>query len=319
MRNTITTLAIITTLGACVVENEPSLEDEEAVDEETYSSQEQAIQDGSLATAWQRDRAIDLQNCTGTRISSRHVLTALHCDPQVGQVVFGYGDTSTHSDTSKARTIVAVARPPGTNWDYDDWTDSSGEFADMAIVTLSSPADWGSSATLAWTYPGDDHYGYKVGRGNHEGDPNPDAELRYRGDYTYSDSDDGGGFLTNQAGVDPGDSGGPYYYGNRVLGTLTGKILDLVWRGRHCSVPEHLSWILSAIGWTWPHGTVQNDFVRSGAILGVMYRSERICQYACDHTGSCVAYNHYAALNMCQMLSTVTGGSSADGWRSDAK
>src|SRR5690606_35430921 len=132
---------------------------------------------------------------------------------------------------------------------------------------------------------------------------NNSGVLRQRSDYTYSDDDSGGGFLTNQAGVNPGDSGGPFYYGNRVLGTLTGKILDIVWRGRHTSVPHHLSWILSTIGYRWSGGPVQTGVLRSGTTQSILIgRPERVCQYACQHTSSCEAYNFMPGLNYCYLM-----------------
>lgn len=299
--------------GAACVET-----DDEAVDDEVaLGDSEQAIEDGSAASAWQLARAADLGNCTGTRIGSRHVLTALHCSPRVGNTVRFY-TTGPAADPSTQRTITAVSRPGCTQWDATthDWTDCGGDFADFAVVTLDAPVTVGTAATLAWAYPGSDRVGQKVGAGNHEDVSNLGGVLLQRSDYTYSDDDGGGGFLTNQAGVNPGDSGGPFYYGGRVLGTLTGKIVDIVWRGRHTSVPHHLDAILARIGYAWAGDPVESGTYRTGTVASFLVRSEQVCKYACEKTSSCVAFNHLAGLNYCYLLSSVTDTSSLGGWRS---
>ena len=73
------------------------------------------------------------------------MLTALHCVcsrpegsdtcfSKVGTTVKFY-TTGPGSTSTESRTVARILRKPGTEWDSDDedWTDSNGDFADLAI------------------------------------------------------------------------------------------------------------------------------------------------------------------------------------------
>ena len=47
--------------------------------------------------------------------------------------------------------------------------------------------------------------------------------------------------------------------------------------------------------------------------------SERVCQYACERTASCDAYNYYPTLRMCYLLSSVTQTFGMSNWKSALK
>lgn len=322
-KRTRVTFAITAALSACAI-------DEEGTEPELDTSAYEINGNDEPAEPWMVDRAIMLVTfsdgkwvrvCTGTLISPIHVLTALHCSPVMSDDVAFY-TTNDGFDVDLRRNVVAVQTPPGTNPATDDWDASNGQFADIAVLTLGLPMRGSVPATLAWTYPGDGVAGAKVGGGRHDGDDNEEGELRWVLDTTYTDSDDenDGQFLTSHSRFDPGDSGGAFYRGGRLLGVTTGE--KLVWgvmRGVHTSVPDHLDWILGAIGYQWPHGTIQSA-VRSGALLETLLgRTQRECTYACDKHGQCVAFNYLPNLQQCQLLSTVTGSASSSAWRSDAK
>jgi Trypsin len=144
------------------------------------------------ASQYYLDRAIKLPACTATRISARFALTAAHCGSNPNQTVQFY-KTGPGVDTLSSSDIVAVHVRPGVNASTCDHTysdgciDSSGDFADIAILELAAnneddEADLeGHQATLAWVYPGYGVDGMKVGAGQHNGMANerhPEAAPR---------------------------------------------------------------------------------------------------------------------------------------------
>src|SRR5688500_13166634 len=122
-------------LTACLSEPTPTLG--EAT---TYINGDNVM----AASQYQLDRAIALGNCTATRISARWAITASHCQPMVGQNVAFY-TTGPESSTTKTAEIAQVILRPGVNGavcaaddDPDDCYDSSGKFADVALIRLVS-------------------------------------------------------------------------------------------------------------------------------------------------------------------------------------
>jgi hypothetical protein len=167
----------------------------------------------------------------------------------------------------------------------------------------------GAQATLAWRYPGDDVVGTQVGAGRHGGNTNNAGVLLQVNDSTDDSTDSGGWFETNTDFVDSGDSGGPFYVGNRVLGTLWGhgwNGADGYW-ARYTSVPLFLDWILTNIGYRWIGQPPQPNVAYTGSTIESFSSTERACQYACEKTTSCQAYNFSTFVSSCALVSGVTG------------
>lgn len=270
------------------------------------------IQNGTAPDLWIRARVASLGNCTATIIGPRHLLTAAHCAPKLGNLARFY--TSTDPDYAPAslsavRTIDGVSYRAGVHASDGDYTDVNGRFADIAVVRLSSNIPATSAvATMAWSYPsGGDDWGLKVGAGLHDGIVDDDAELRSVSDQAYSDNDGGGHFLTENAQTDGGDSGGPFFYSNRVLGALFGTVFEWEYRNKYTSVPLHLDWILTAMSYTFP-GTTTSGVSVIGALSSIHgASSSKECSYICDKTSSCVAFTYMPSISICELKSSNSG------------
>jgi hypothetical protein len=286
--------------------------DEMTAADEAVDETEQSIHSaGVSASTFQIQRAAVLTNlgtretarCTATLIGPRHVLTAARCKPLVNERILFY--TSSVASEGSARVIAAVSYPPGVNPNTNDFTDTNGKFADMAIVRLTANAPSTSiAATLAWKYPGGgDDTGIKVGAGDHQ-TPSSDTMLRQISDLTYSDHGNDGHFLTEGQQTNTGDEGGPFYYQNRVLGVLHGSVWEWANRDKYASTAIRLSWMLQNSGYAWSGWVRNSERIWGGTIIDHFHSSSAVCQYACDKTGSCIAYTH--GEGYCRMYSNVT-------------
>jgi hypothetical protein len=284
------------------------------VDEPTAEI-DQAIENGAAASRFQIDRAVNGPNCTATRIAPHWILSAAHCQYNANDSVAFYGYENAGSHPARFANVVSKHVPPGVFPSNDpldpadgDYEDSAGNFADIAVVKINFDDTYGTDAAMAWTYPGEDKSGQAVGRGWHDGANNPNRILRQRTDATDDATDDGGDFELDHAYTEAGDSGGPFYYQSRVLGVLFGETGTPGFLGStYTSVPVQLPWILSTIGYQWSGApSIQRAYLGS-TLQGFTARTERVCQYACEHTAACEAYNYNSNTTACWILDDVTG------------
>ena len=288
------------------------------------------------ASQFQYERAIktakDLNGgCTATRIGGRFALTAAHClentmRAEVGQEVefYRYG---AFNPSGQAKIEQRWARP-GVNPDacfddQDNCYDDQGYFADIALLRLSANTESDlefPQATLAWTYPGADVDGKVVGNGEHNGIDNPNASLRQaNGELDWSD-DVNGMFETDEAETDDGDSGGPFYVGTKVVGVLAGAyeyFPDTY--GRYTSVPFYIHWLLTKTGYEWRGQPPQAETIFVGDVIESSTNSHLACQYACEKTTACEAYNWHDGSNACWLYRNVSPAGTQAGWTAALK
>lgn len=281
----------------------------------------------SVADPYYVARAVKIPGCTATRISARFAITAAHCHSDVGDAVYYYDSASGYASGRRGRVEQVYLRPgiAGDNTNCStpgNCIDDTDHFADVALLRLSAADDRdseGPQATLAWKYPGDGVTGHQVGAGGHDGGSNPMGRLRQVTGELDSDDHDGS-FDTVDDFTDGGDSGGPFYSGNRIIGVLTGdQWMPFNHYNLYTSVPEHLDWILQTIGFRWKGLPPQPSTKYAGSTHDTFTATERICQYACEKTSSCQAYNFQSLIlstGTCELKTNVTHAVTNSGWRS---
>jgi hypothetical protein len=298
----------------------------DALDTETLDQVQEAIQFGVPATEFAFSRAVSVAGCTGTVIAPNFILTALHCEAHAGDTVAFYDSQPFLDSASPTRQVKGdPIHRSGTSVifpGYYDTRDASDNFCDLALLELDSPIPSSSRvATLAWHYPsGGDEWGTKVGRGAHFEIENVNDALLTVQDQVESDDDTDGEFHTEHQQGNHGDSGGPFFDDRRVLGALAQAVWGTFdsW-DVYTSVPFHLNFILRKIGYEWPGNTPQSK-CRTGTIIDVLRDSSELrCQYACDHTQDCVAYNQFRFTPICYLLSNVNASADSDSCSSARK
>jgi hypothetical protein len=302
------------------------------VDDSTTTAAQEINGASSPASQFQLDRAVKIPGCTATRISARFAITSLHCQSSVGDLVRFY-DTGPGFAAGATGRVERVIVRPGLSGDgaacsdsTSNCVDSSGLFADVALLQLSSgtsgnEADLeGPHAILAWTYPGSGTSGKKVGAGAHNGNTNSNGTLLQVVDTLDSGNDSNGRFDSTDDDVDPGDSGGPFYVGSKIVGTLWGKWwVPFDHYNIYTSIPRHLNWILTNIGYTWPGQPSQTNTIYAGTAIQSFLGTELECQYACDKTSSCEAYNYLTTVSSCGLYANAGSASTFSGMRSALK
>lgn len=299
-------LALLATLGACALPEELG-----ETTQGVHSPYAQTA-DAPISTATMR-----VAGCLATKIAPTYAITSRACDVRAGDLA----EISNGGSTLFNATVQEVFARPGTTVsgcaERDTCLDSSGLFGDLVVFRFTAPLpgslDWdpmelSGVAIMHWRYPGSGHSGYEVGPEYLISTP-PGRYITVVPDTLDSSNDTPGWFETTNDNSDRHDEGGGFWYQGRVLGTLWGGGYDVGdgnWQ-LYASVPRHLDWILGKVQYAWPGMPVLTNNTYTGTPLSTFGASELVCQYACDHTSSCEAYNFTISSKSCQLVTGVTG------------
>lgn len=289
-------------LGACVAPPDPTAESTQGL-HDTVDRANDKIANTTLLVG----------GCMGTHISALYAITSRACTTHVGDLVT-LRTPGTHDAVGRVEEVIGR---PGTTasacWNRETCLDSSNLFGDLALVRISTPVPGvndvdgmsGGIATMAWRYPGENVTGTVVG----PTDYGNGLVILAKTDSLDSPSDTNGWFETVNDYSDPVDRGGGFWVNDRVVGTLWGGGYDVAdgnWQ-HYASVPKFLDWILVTTQYVWRGTPVANNQVFDGSVFEQFTTSERVCQYACEHSASCEAYNYGVASKNCQLVTAVTG------------
>jgi hypothetical protein len=327
-----TTLLYLLLPAACITEPPETSVDVSEID----------VSDSTLASSFATARAgrrpftnqggLTGTSCTVTVISPNFAVSAAHCgfvddeadgvDDNDGSLIELYdANTPGHTSFTRNARVDKVFLRPGVdpaacnNDLFPDCDDNNGVFADIALLRLNTTTPAISRATLAWKYPGL-VVGTKVGAGNHDGFLNENGSLRQVNDLLDDATATDGSFITSTVHTDGGDSGGPFYVNKRVVGVLWGQRYNPedAHYDLYTSAPIHLPWILASMDYRWPGVPSMANTAYSGTTIESFTAPESVCQYACEKTSTCDAYNH-SVFGTCTLLANPTGATSSTSTR----